>query len=173
MMILIYCVVAVVALFFIIPMLLPGHYNIEKSIVINKAPQQVFDHVADLNHYRDWNPWQKMEPEAKAVITGTPKTTGHKFEWEGKKIGQGSLTIRSLNVPNKADIDLEFIKPWKSKANDNWTFEDLKNGSTKVIWNNNGPLAYPMARLMGPMINKTLSQQFEQGLKNLKETCEK
>lgn len=152
---------------------MPGKYTIEKSIVINASPDTVYNNVADLNNYRDWNPWQKMEPGAKANISGTPKTTGHKFEWEGKKIGQGSLTVKALNPPHKADIQLEFIKPWKSIASDNWTFEDLKNGSTKVTWNNHGPLAYPMARLMGPVINKNLSHQFEQGLKNLKEMCEK
>ncbi len=152
---------------------MPGKYTIEKSIVINASPDRVYNNVADLNNYRDWNPWQKMEPGAKANISGTPKTPGHKFEWEGKKIGQGSLTIKALNPPYKADIELEFIKPWKSIASDNWTFEDLNNGSTKVTWHNHGPLAYPMARLMGPVINKNLSHQFEQGLKNLKEMCEK
>jgi ribosome-associated toxin RatA of RatAB toxin-antitoxin module len=168
-----YILMGIVGLFFIIPAVMPGKYNVEKSIVINKTPDVVFNHVADLNHYRDWNPWQKMEPGAKANISGTPKTVGHKFDWEGKKIGTGSLTIRSLNPPHKAEIDLEFIKPWAAKADDNWTFEDLKNGSTKVTWNNQGGLKYPMARLMGPMINKNLNQQFEQGLKSLKEMCEK
>jgi ribosome-associated toxin RatA of RatAB toxin-antitoxin module len=159
--------------FFLIAAIMPSKYSIEKQIVINKPPADVFDKVADLNNYRDWNPWQKMEPNAKANISGTPKTVGHKFDWEGKKIGQGSLTIRSLTPHSKVDIDLEFVKPWKSKADDIWTFEDLKNGSTKVTWNNHGPLTYPMARMMGPVINKNLNHQFEQGLKSLKEMCEK
>jgi hypothetical protein len=172
-MIVVYILAAIVALFLIIPALMPGTYSIEKSIVINKGPDHVYNNVVDLNNYRDWNPWQKMEPGAKATISGAPKTIGHKFEWEGKKIGHGSLTLKELNPPYKADIELEFIKPWKSIASDNWIFEDLKNGSTKVTWHNHGPLSYPMARLMGSVINKNLNQQFEQGLKNLKEMCEK
>jgi len=172
-MIAIYIVMAIVALFFIIPAVMPGKYEIKKEIIVNRPPADVYDKVADLNHYRDWNPWQKMEPGAVANISGTPKTIGHKFDWEGKKIGTGSLTIKSLNAPNKAQIELQFIKPWKSIASDEWTFEDLKNGSTKVTWYNHGPLAYPMARLMGPMINKNLNHQFEQGLKSLKEVSEK
>ena len=171
-MILVYIIAGLIGLIFIIPAIMPGKYSVEKSIVINKMPDVVFDHVANLNHYRDWNPWQKMEPGAKANVTGTPKTVGHRFEWEGKKIGQGSLTIKSVNPPHKAEIDLEFVKPWKSKADDIWTFES-QNGSTKVTWLNHGPLAYPMARMMGPMISKNLNYQFEQGLKNLKEMCEK
>jgi ribosome-associated toxin RatA of RatAB toxin-antitoxin module len=173
MMIVIYILIAIVAIFFILPLLMPGKYAIEKSIVVNTNPDKIYNNVADLNMYRDWNPWQKMEPGAKAVITGTPKTVGHKFDWEGKKIGQGSLTIKSVNPPYKVNIELQFIKPWSSIASDNWIFEDLKNGTTKVTWRNHGPLAYPMARLMGPLINKNLSAQFEQGLKDLKALSEK
>jgi ribosome-associated toxin RatA of RatAB toxin-antitoxin module len=173
MMIAAYIVMGLVGLFFIVPALMPGKYNVEKSTVINKSPDHVFNNVADLNHYRDWNPWQKMEPGAKAEITGTPKTVGHKFFWEGKKIGSGSLTVRSLNAPSDLQLDLAFIKPWKTEALDSWTFEKQSENSTKVTWKNSGPLPYPMARLMGPMVVKNLNQQFEQGLKSLKEMCEK
>jgi len=157
---------------FLIAAIMPGRYKVEKSITINKPASEVFPKVANLNHYRDWNPWQKTEPDSKSTITGTPGTVGHKFEWEGKKIGAGSLTIKSVQPHTSLLLDLEFIKPWKSTADDAWTFEE-NGGQTKVTWKNQGPLTYPAARLMGPMINKNLNQQFEQGLKNLKEVCEK
>jgi hypothetical protein len=157
---------------FIIAALMPAKYVIEKEIVIHQPPSVVFERIADFNYYRQWNPWQKSEPTAKYSRTGSPGTIGHRYEWEGKKIGSGSLTIKSLNPYNNIELDLEFIKPWKSKAFDNWKFEDLKNGSTKVIWHNSGPLPYPVARLMGPIISKNLNHQFEQGLSSLKEMCE-
>ena len=68
--------------------------------------------------------------------------------------------------------DLEFLKPWKSKAKDSWEFERLDDNETKVIWQNNGELPWPIARLMGPAINKNLSHQFGIGLENLKKLCE-
>lgn len=172
-MVVVYIIMALIALVLIIAALLPGKYSIKKEIVIAKPSAHVYSRVADLNYYRDWNPWHKMEAAASSKITGTPATVGHKFEWDGKKIGQGSLTIKGLTAPQEITLDLEFIKPWKSMALDCWTFDDLNNGSTKVVWENSGPLQFPMARLMGPMINKNLNQQFEQGLKNLKELCEK
>jgi ribosome-associated toxin RatA of RatAB toxin-antitoxin module len=172
-MIALYIIGGLVALFFIVPALMPGTYSVEKSTIINRPPAQVFDKVANLNHYRDWNPWQKMEPTAKSEITGTPATVGHKFYWEGKKIGEGSLTVKSFTAPSDLILDLEFMKPWKSKALDVWRFEKQGESATKVRWKNSGPLAYPMARLMGPMVTKNLNQQFEQGLQSLKEMCEK
>lgn len=157
---------------FSIPIFLPKNYSIEKTITINAPADVIYDKVADLNQYRDWNPWSQMEPEASKTVSGTPKTLGHRYEWRGNKIGTGSLTVKKV-MPNKAvDIELAFIKPWKSIAQDNWTFAPEGN-QTKVIWKNHGPLAYPTARLMGPFISKNLNQQFEVGLQNLKTLCER
>lgn len=172
-MIVLYVILVFVGLFLITAAIMPSKYSVQKEITINKPSSDVFEKVADLKHYRDWNPWHRLEPTALSEITGNAATVGHKFSWEGKKIGQGSLTIKGLTPPQEIILDLEFIKPWKSQALDSWTFTDLKNGSTKVVWNNNGPLPYPMGRLMGSMIIKNLNQQFEQGLNNLKELCEK
>jgi ribosome-associated toxin RatA of RatAB toxin-antitoxin module len=151
--------------------IMPGKYEVEKSITINKSADVVYDKIANLNHYREWNPWAKMEPTAKVEITGTPKTLGHKYHWTGKKIGEGFLQIRSFKENETLDIHLEFLKPWKSLANDCWAFKQEGNG-TKVTWTNDGPLPFGMARLMGPMITKNLNKQFDEGLQNLKQLCE-
>jgi hypothetical protein len=161
---------AAVFLIFILPLLMKGKYSIEKSIEINKPLAHTRERVVNLNHYRTWNPWQLMEPTSKQVVTGTPDTIGHKYEWEGKKIGMGSLTLKR-NGKNEVIFDLNFIKPFKSHAEDCWYFEE-KGNVTKVTWKNEGRLPYPMGRLMGPMISKQLNHQFLAGLRNLKMVCE-
>lgn len=166
-----YALIGTVLALLIIALFLPGGYHIEQSIIIKKPVTLVMDHVANLNYYARWNPWQMKEPGSTATITGTPKTVGHKYAWKGKKIGEGSLTLRSID---NADVDfkLEFIKPWKALANDRWIFEEWGTDETKVIWQNNGDLPYPVARLMGPSLTKGLNIQFRQGLENLKKLCE-
>ena len=171
-MIILYILLGFVGAVLLAAALMPSKYTIEKEIIINKSPEQTFNKVADFNFYREWNPWQKSEPTAKYKISGAPSTIGHKYDWNGKKIGSGCLTVKSLTPNKNLELSLEFIKPWKTEANDNWKFEDLKNGSTKVIWHNSGPLPYPIARLMGPFISKNLNSQFVQGLNSLKEMCE-
>jgi len=167
----IYFVIGVIVALLVIALFLPSGYNIEKSAIIGKRVPEVMDRVADLNNYARWNPWQMMEPGSKMNIAGTPKTPGHTYSWQGKKIGEGKLVLRSIDSRH-VHFDLEFIKPWKSSANDNWLFEEWGTGETKVTWQNNGDLPYPMARLMGPTLNKTLNKQFEEGLQNLKKLCE-
>ena len=170
-MILVYIVVTLILLILLIAALMPGTYNIEKSIVIRKPVREVMGKVSNLKYYSQWNPWQQMDATATNTITGTPGTTGHKYSWVGKKVGVGSLTLVDLDE-NHIHFILEFLKPWKSKAKDNWLFEPWGDGETKVTWQNSGGLPWPIARLMGPMINKNLNHQFEQGLSNLKKMVE-
>lgn len=171
-MIIIYILAGLIVSLLLIAFIMPKNYNVEKTIVISKSKAEVMGKIADLNYYSQWNPWQQSDPTAKSTITGTPGSRDHKYAWEGKKVGVGSLTL--LNADEKhIHFELEFFKPWKSKAKDNWLFEPWGDGSeTKVTWQNSGELPWPMARLMGPMITKNLNFQFGNGLENLKKMCE-
>jgi len=42
---------------------LDGGYKVDRSIVIEVAPQQVFDRVRDLRSWKDWSPWLIHEPD--------------------------------------------------------------------------------------------------------------
>jgi hypothetical protein len=171
-MIVVYIIIGIILSLLLLSYFMPAKYMVEKTTIINKPSIVVMDKVADLNHYSSWNPWQQADPTAKSTITGTPKEPGHRYGWEGKKTGVGSLTITGIDDKH-VHFDLEFIKPWSSKAKDNWLFEQWGDGGeTKVTWQNSGDLPWPMARLMGPIINKNLNHQFEAGLNNLKKMCE-
>ena len=170
-MIFVYIFIGIIVALLLIAAIMPKEYNVERSIVIAKPVRDVMNRIGNLNDYSLWNPWQQSDSTTKSTITGTPHTPGHKYAWEGKKVGVGSLTLNSLDDKH-IHFDLEFLKPWKSKAKDNWLFEHWGNGETKVTWQNSGELPWPTARLMGPMINKNLGHQFSTGLANLKKLCE-
>lgn len=170
-MIFVYIFIGLVAVVLLISAFMPSRYNVEKSTVIHKPVRVVMDTVGDLNQYAAWNPWQQSDPAAIKKITGTPRTVGHRYEWRGKKVGEGSLTIIGIDDKH-IHFNLEILKPWKSKARDNWLFEEWGNGETKITWQNSGNLPWPIARLMGPMINKNLNHQFQLGLNNLKKRVE-
>jgi len=168
----IYILAAVIIILLLVALYLPDGYFIEKHAIIKNTRDVVIDKVANLHHYAQWNPWQKTDPESKQTITGEPKKPGHKYAWEGKKVGVGSLTLHDIDEKHASFI-LEFIKPFKSHARDNWTFEEWGNGETKVTWQNFGDLPYPLGRLVGYIVYKSLKRQFSEGLKNLTILCEK
>lgn len=170
-MIVVYIFGLLIAALLIAAAFMPKVFNIEKTIVIAKPVESVMHKVADLNYYSQWNPWQQSDPSANKTITGTPATPGHKYAWSGKKVGEGSLTLHDIDDKH-IHFDIQFLKPWKSTAKDNWLFEPWGNGDTKITWQNSGALPWPIARLMGPLISKNLNQQFQTGLDNLKNMCE-
>jgi Polyketide cyclase / dehydrase and lipid transport len=171
-MIAIYILLSLIVFLLLLAVVMPKVYNVEKTIVINKTPADVMAKVGDLNYYSQWNPWQQMDKTATNTITGSPMTAGHQYRWVGKKIGIGELRFVSSDDKH-IHFDLEFFKPWKSKAKDNWLFESWGSGNeTKVTWQNSGGLAWPMARLLGPMIVRNLNHQFTTGLENLKKMVE-
>lgn len=172
-MLLLYIVLGLFAVLLIAASLLPKSYNVEKNIIIKRPADYVMQRISDLNYYSQWNPWQQSDPSARSTITGTAGQSGHKYAWEGKKVGVGSLTLLSMDAKH-IHFDLQFIKPMNSKASDNWLFESWGDGSeTKVTWQNSGELPFPIGRLMGPMISGQLNKQFVQGLESLKALCEK
>jgi hypothetical protein len=170
-MIIVYIFGGLILLLLILAAFMPKTFNVEKTIIVNCPVAHVKSKVSDLNHYKVWNPWQQMDKTSTNLITGTPHTPGHRYAWKGKKIGEGQLTLRDADSKH-LHFDLEFFKPWKSSAKDNWLFENWGTDETKITWQNSGGLPWPIARLMGPMISKNLNQQFAQGLVNLKGMCE-
>lgn len=172
MIILIY-LIAIVALILLIALLMPSSYTISKTITVKATVEECYEKIANLNNYKNWNPWAQLEPSSTGIISGLPNTVGHQYTWDGKKIGTGGLTIIKINKPTFIELELEFLKPFKSKATDSWNFEQLENNEVKITWANKGELKFPTARLIGPMINKNLNQQFEKGLLNIKTLCEK
>ncbi len=170
-MLVIYIFAALIAGLLIGAFWMPRTYNIEKSIILGCTPAFAMSRVADLHYYSQWNTWQQSDPTVQNQFSGTPATPGHRYDWKGKKVGIGSLTLTSMDEQH-IHFDLEFIKPWKSRALDNWLFEPWADAGTKVTWQNNGNLPWPLARLVGPLLNKGLNKQFEQGLTNLKKLCE-
>jgi len=170
--ILLIAVGALAALFLLVAAFLPSSYAVERSIEINKAPEIVFEHVADFNNYLKWNPWSKMDPTAKNTISGTQKTVGASWVWEGnEQLGKGSMTIEKIEPYKTIHSKLTFMEPYQSVARDSWTFEATANG-TKATWHNTGELAYPVMRYFGLMLEGMLGPQFEQGLQSLRALCE-
>src|SRR5687767_736304 len=96
-MIVVYIFAGLIALLLILALMMPKGFNIEKTIVIKSPVGEVMNRVGDLNYYSKWNPWQQSDSSAKSTITGTPKTAGHRYAWEGRKVGVGSLTLLGLD----------------------------------------------------------------------------
>lgn len=169
-MIVVYIIAGLLIAIMVIAALLPAKYNVEQSIIIRRTSGEVMDKVGDFNTFSRWNPWQHRTKDA-YTITGAPRTVGHQYAWDSKKSGKGFYTLTGIDARH-IHFKLEFLRPWKASAKDNWLFEDWGSHETKVTWQNAGDLPYPIGRLIGAAMNKNLQKEFTQGLNNLKQLCE-
>ena len=156
----------------LIAFFLPPTYHVERSTEINQPVEIVFDQVVDLNNYMQWNPWTEKDPNVKNKITGEPTVRGMKWSWDGKKTGKGNLTLVEIKRNEFIRNRLVFEYPNQMEADDLWIFEEI-NGKTIVRWVNSGDLNFPIGRWFGLFMDKMMGKDFEKGLENLKNKCEK
>ncbi len=148
----------------------PSDGHIEKSIVINAPASSVFPEVSDFKKFNVWSPWAKMDPTAKQTVQGMPASVGHTMAWDGSKSGTGSQWTEEIR-------ENAFVKNGMKFGGSETTFYNEfilapEGQGTKVTWTydgaNEGLGGKAMWLVMGPM----LGNQYEQGLKDLKQLVE-
>lgn len=165
-------IIAFVALLLVLAIFLPSSYRVERSATINASTEAVYNQVVDFNNYVKWNPWTKMDPDAKIAISENSSGVGASWSWEGEVVGKGTLSIEKAEEYKSIETKLVFTAPRQDEGKGFWIFEEV-DGKTKVTWAIEGELGYPIGRYMGFMMDGMLGESFELGLNNIKAIVEK
>ena len=166
--------VVVVATFFIVVATRPAEFHIERSILVGTPPAVAFSQVNDLHAWAAWSPWEKLDPKMERIYGGPAAGPGSSYAWksESGKVGQGRMTIETVDPPARVIVKLEFIKPFAATNTVTFRFEDTTAG-TKVTWamdGRNGFMGQAFSLLMN--MDKTVGGDFERGLVGLKAVAE-
>ncbi len=143
-------------------------YTVERRATIAAAPERVFAELADFHQWVHWSPWEDLDPELKRSYSGPESGVGSEYAWEGnRKAGAGHMLITEANAPNHLQIDLAFLKPFKSSSTTTFTLEPAGDG-TEVRWTMVGPKTF-MTKVMGifTSMDKMIGKDFEKGLDRL------
>lgn len=149
-------------------------YVVQRSATIDASPSEVFDKLTDYHQWGEWSPWDELDPSMTKTYTGETGQVGAGYSWTGnRKVGEGRMTTTSIEPPNQLDIDLEFIKPFKSQSVTTFLVEPQGEGSA-VTWRMTGSHNW-MSKIMGifKSMDSMLGPDFEKGLANLKRICER
>jgi len=152
---------------------MPSNYVVERSTMIDAAPSTVFKKVVDLREWDSWSPWAEMDPNMDTTHTGEAGAAGSGYAWKGnRQVGEGNMTIREVEEPERVSIDLQFIKPFKSESVIDWLVRPAGDGS-QVIWRMTGQHNV-MSRVMGifKSMDSMVGPDFEKGLSKLKSEME-
>ncbi len=145
-------------------------FSLVSSVEIDAPASKVRDIVSDFNTWPIWSPWLLMERECSLTYRGSAHEPGHGYDWEGKKIGAGGMTMTSLDA-NRMNADLVFLKPWKSQADIAFDFESVDENKTRVNWHMDSSLPFFMFFMVKKM-KAFITGDYDRGLSMLKDYVE-
>ncbi|GGC58213.1 SRPBCC family protein [Hoyosella rhizosphaerae] len=148
-------------------------FTIERSIDINAPAETVYRLIADLRNWKQWSPWDKLDPDMDTEYAGAESGVGAKYSWSGnRKAGKGSMEIVEATEPSNVSIKLDFVKPMKSTNSTTFAIAEAGDTST-VTWTMVGPrtIFSLFAKLFGGM-DKMIGKDFEKGLADMKAAAE-
>jgi uncharacterized membrane protein len=174
-------ILIVIAVLIAIPLILAlftkKDYAVERSIVINKPKQEVFNYVKHLRNQDNFSVWTKLDPEMKKEFRGTDGTEGFVYAWDSQKgdgAGAGEQKIVKITEGESVDMNLHFIRPFEGLADARFTTTEVAANQTKVTWGFKSSMKYPMnAMLLFMDMDKILGKDLATGLKDLKAVLEK
>ncbi len=145
-------------------------FHLDRSVVINRSPSEVYAAVADFGTWPNWSPWLCQEPDCPVDITGAAGNEGHGQAWNGDLIGSGNMHIVKAVQDAQLDYDLLFLKPWKARSAVGFTFTADGDG-TRVSWWMQGTLPIFLF-FMKKMMTAMVGGDYTRGLTMLKERLE-
>lgn len=165
-----FVLIGVIVLILVISAFLPDHMEFERSIVINTAPDVVYEEVADFSKWEAWSPWVKQDSSIENTFEDSELGPNSVMKWTSTKSGDGLQTITELVANEKIMTKLNF-SDWPGDNFTTWKFEKVEGGS-KVSWSMSGaPVMYPF-RIMLPYWQGMVESSYDMGLAGIKEIAE-
>ena len=140
--------------------------TVEKSTHIEAPIQTVFETVRNLRGWKNWSPWVIAEADCPLSYDDD----GKGYSWDGKIIGSGKMQVTGEDAPRSIDLQLNFIKPWKSQSAVRFSFAE-RDGGTEVTWTMDGSIPFFMF-FMKSMMVCFIGMDYERGLMMLKAKLE-
>jgi uncharacterized protein YndB with AHSA1/START domain len=166
--------VLIIAIPLIIGLFTNKEYAVERSIVIDRPKQEVFDYIKYLRNQDHYSKWAEMDPNQVTTYTGIDGTPGFISAWEGNKdVGKGEQEITRVVDGERLETQLRFVEPFKSESDSYMVTESLGDEQTLVRWGFSGRMSWPLNLFLLMMdMDETIGADFDYGLGKLKSILE-
>lgn len=163
----VYVLLGLFALLLVGAYLLPRHVQVERRILLNASPEQVFAVVNSFAEFNKWSPWFALDPQAQYRYSGPAAGVGARMEWVGNAaVGSGAQEILASEPHSRVQLRLEFGDMGTPLAE--YRVQATATG-TELIWRFEQDLGYnPMFRWFGLMMDGFIGADYERGLSQLK-----
>jgi hypothetical protein len=159
-----------VVVLFLVGLLLPRKWRVERSIRIRARPEAVYPFIANFKDgWSRWNPFgQRKNPNIKMDFSGPAEGPGAAQSWTGKGAPAGRMSITEATpgqsvhyVMNTAGFEVKGTLSCRPDGED-----------TIVVWSDEGTIANPFFRFAALFVERAVGKPFEEGLATLKREVE-
>jgi uncharacterized protein YndB with AHSA1/START domain len=150
----------------------PPTFRIERSAVIAAPPEVVFAQLQDLRRWRQWNPYDKMDPAARMSFASQTAGPGASYHYVSDKVGEGRMTLTDVQPYRHVGVRADFIRPMAATHQIDFTLTP-EAGGTRLSWamrGRNGFLNKAASMVMD--MDGMVGGEFEKGLADLKRLAE-
>ncbi len=169
-------VLALVALVIAGGYLLPSNVHVERAILVNAPPEQVYALISDFNAWDAWSPWAKLDPNAEMTVSGSGMGQTMSWDSENPQVGHGIQSIVAMDAPSLFKTHLEMGDMGRADAA--FTLQPEAD-QTRVVWSLDTDmregvpvLKQPINTYFGFLMDSMLGNDYETGLRNLKHLVE-
>lgn len=157
---------ALIVVLLVIGFLLPTTLVVERSRVIDRSPEVLFEVLSDLRHFTQWAPWLVRNPEMDWRLEGPESGVGATLVWkETPEADESRLRIVGTTPSERVDLALEMA----DTEFENWFQITPEGGGQRVSWGMRaefGPLDL-VGRYVGLILPGLIGNDYREGLERL------
>lgn len=152
--------------------LLPRHVIVERDVVLDAPPEEVFAQVNSLQAFSEWSPWNDYDPDMTVTFSGPETGVGNVMEWrsEHPQVGQGRQEIVEVVENEFVRTALDFGDMGTAEA---WWVLSPEGDGTRVVWGLDADMGMnPVGRWMGLFLDDLVGDDYESGFARLRSAVE-
>ena len=158
---------ALMAVFVVAGIVLPGTFEVARSIEIEAPPERIFPLLNDLAAWDTWTPWGEMESH----LDGSSAGLGARRVWDDPRMGSGSLTITTSTPPYMVGYAVD-VEDGAIRFEGTLSIE-TRGGTSLVTWTERADLGWnPLLGWTAVGMEESQGGQLEESLARLKEQAE-
>ena len=166
---LLYITTGIFSLFVMLVVIQSDDFRIARTGTVNATPAEVFANINDLQHWNNWQPWVRLDPNAKIKVIGSGPGIGEQMSWdsESNSFGEGTMAITDSRPEEYVRFKIDLTRPIITTY-----FGEIHlkaaGSQTIVTWSMSGKNGF-----VGKAVNlifgydRVIGSQFEHGLTNL------
>ena len=127
----------------------PATTHVERSAVIDAAPEEIFKMLSSNRGFQQFNPFKDTDPDLEIRLTGPERGVGSGFSFKGRD-GSGTQTITALQENRSVTMKIDLGA--MGQPTQHFQLTPVQDG-TRVVWGMDAEFGLnPIGRLFGLFI---------------------